>query len=298
MAESETPVLPGARLVAWLSFVFGTVVSVAFNVLAAFLPPPGAATDWRPSMWAVVFSTVWPLGLLLSVELLARTARRRTWFAYVIRYGGMTVVAAFSAVISYQHIRAVLLGWHYPELSATVGPFVIDGLMVLAGYAMIQGSLALMAKRAQVPSSLVVPEPKPTDTGLIPPKDQSNLLADLADQASQQARAVGNQERLDWERDIIGLGKPITVPLPQPRDEVRPVNGRKPVSAAAVRPARAAAGPTVEEIVSQVLGSLDGSREFTVTKKEIQETYRVGSGKANDALKQAREAFEARKEER
>jgi hypothetical protein len=292
MAEPETPVLPGARFVAWLSFVFGTVVSVAFNVLAAFLPPPGAASDWRPSTWAVVFSTVWPLGLLLSVELLARTARRRTWFAYVIRYGGMTVVAAFSAVISYQHIRAVLLGWHYPELSATVGPFVIDGLMILAGYAMIQGSLALMAKRAQAASGLVVPEPQPTDTGLVPPKDRSNLLADLADEATEQARAVGNQEQLDWEKNILGLGKPITVPLPQP------VNGRRVSAAATTRTrTRPAAGPTVEEIVAKVLGDLGDSREFTITKKKIQETYGVGSGKANDALKQAREAFEAQKRE-
>jgi hypothetical protein len=297
MADTEQPVLPGARLVAWLSFVFGTVVSVAFNVLAAFLPPPDAATDWQPSTWAVVGSTVWPLGLLLSVELLARTARRRTFFAYAIRYGGMTVVAVFSAVISYQHIRAVLLGWHYPELSATVGPFVIDGLMVLAGYAMIQGSLALMAKRAQAASGLVVPEPKPTDTGLIPPKGQPNLLADLADEATRQAHTVGNQEQRDWERDILGLGKPITVPLPQPHEEA-PVNGRRPVSAAAkTRTARAAAGPTVEEIVAKVLADLGDSPEFTITKKKIQETYGVGSGKANDALKLAREAHEARKEE-
>lgn len=296
MAE-ETPVLPGARLVAWLSFVFGTIVSVAFNVLAAFLPPPDAGGDWRPSVWAVVFSTVWPLGLLLSVELLARTARRRTWFAYVIRYGGMTVVAAFSAVISYQHIRAVLLGWHYPELSATVGPFVIDGLMVLAGYAMIQGSLALVAKRAETPSGLVIPEPQSTDTGLTPPP---NLLADLADEASRQARTVAEQQQTEWESNILGLGKPITVPLPQPREEIRPpVNGRKAVSAAAKpRAARAAAGPSVEEIVISVLDGLGDSRDFTVTKKAIAETYGVGSTKANEALKQVREKFEERKEEK
>jgi hypothetical protein len=297
MAEPETQVLPGARLVAWISFIFGTVVSVAYNVLFAFLPPVGAGPGWKPSVWAVVFSAGWPLALLLSVELLARTAQRRNWFAYVIRYGGMTVVAAFSAVISYQHIRAVLLDWHYPELSAAVGPFVIDGLMVLAGYAMIQGSLALIAKRAQAASGLVVPEPKPTDTGLAPPKGQPNLLADLADEATRQAHAVGSQEQRDWERDILGLGKPITVPLPQPREEA-PVNGRRPVSAAAkTRTSRAAAGPTVEEIVAKVLADLGGSPEFTITKKKIQETYGVGSGKANDALKLAREAHEARKEE-
>jgi hypothetical protein len=73
------------------------------------------------------------------------------------------------------------------------------------------------------------------------------------------------------------------------------VNGRK-VSAAATTRTRVA-GPTVEEIVAKVLGDLGDSREFTVTKKKIQETYGVGSGKANDALKKAREAFEAQKRE-
>lgn len=285
MAEPETQVLPGARLVAWISFIFGTVVSVAYNVLFAFLPPVGAAPNWKPSVWAVVFSAGWPLALLLSVELLARTAQRRNWFAYVIRYGGMTVVAAFSAVISYQHIRAVLLDWHYPELSAAVGPFVIDGLMVLAGYAMIQGSLALIAKRAQ--TGLVVPDPKPTDTGLVPPP---NLLADLADAAADHRAELKRDQAAEWEQDILGMGKPITVPLPQPREEAR-VNGRKPVAAAAkTRTTRAAAGPTVEEIVPQVVEMLRADEP--VSKKIITAKYGVGSTKANEALRRAREQHE------
>jgi hypothetical protein len=291
MAEPVTPVLPGARLVAWVSFVFGTIVSVAYNVLFAFLPPAHAAPDWRPSVWAVVFSAGWPLALLLSVELLARTAQRRNWFAYVIRYGGMTVVALFSAVISYQHIRAVLLDWRYPELSAAVGPFVIDGLMVLAGYAMIQGSLALVAKRAQAPTGLVLPEePKPTDTSLTPPPD---LLRDQADKAAE-ARAARPQ-RLE-DDPFGGFGKPITVPLPQPREEVRSMNGRKPVSAAVKpRATRAAAGPTVEEIVAKVVERMAAGEQ--ITKRVITEDYGVGSGKANEALRRAREQHETRKEE-
>lgn len=272
----EAPVLPGARFVAWLSFVFGTVVSVAFNVLAAFLPPPHVGIDWHPSVWAVVFSTVWPLGLLLSVELLARTARRRTWFAYVIRYGGMTVVAAFSAVISYQHIRAVLLGWHYPELSATVGPFVIDGLMVLAGYAMIQGALAL--KQAQAPSGLVVPEPQ--SPAPLTPERVAEVPRELIETRPQAPLSV-----------------PFTpVSLPQPREE-QPVNGhsRRVSAAVKTRAPRMAAGPSVEEIVTQVLSDIGDSPTLGVTKKDIQERFRVGSSKANDALKRVREAFEARK---
>lgn len=290
MTEPETQVLPGARLVAWISFIFGTVVSVAYNVLFAFLPPPGAVRGWQPSVWAVVFSAGWPLALLLSVELLARTAQRRNWFAYVIRYGGMTVVALFSAVISYQHIRAVLLDWNYPKLSANVGPFVIDGLMVLAGYAMIQGSLALIAKRAQ--TGLVVPEHKPTDAGLVPPP---NLLADLADAAADHNAQVKHDQAAEWERNILGMGKPISVPLPQPRAEA-PVNGRRPVSAAAkTRTARAAAGPTVDEIVPQVVERMAAGEP--VSKKVIAQEYGVGSTKANEALRRAREQHEAGKEE-
>jgi hypothetical protein len=53
------------------------------------------------------------------------------------RYVGASIVAAGSAAISYGHMRDVLTAWHYPAPSAAVGPLVIDGLMVVCGFALL-----------------------------------------------------------------------------------------------------------------------------------------------------------------
>lgn len=270
--------MTGARFVAWVGFVFGSLVSIGGNLLAARIPPKPTPLGWSPDVWAQVGSTVWPVALLISVEVLSRTMWPKTLLSRAVRYVGVGAVALFSAVISYQHIQAVLISWNYEGLSAGVGPLAVDGLMVVSGAAMVLGSTAVTAfldesrdqrveevKAAPV-SKTVAPAPKPE-----PIVVQEN-----------------DEPRPDWAGVPF---KPISVPLPQPQ----PVNGRK-VSAAATTRTRVA-GPTVEEIVAKVLGDLGDSREFTVTKKKIQETYGVGSGKANDALKQAREAFEALKRE-
>lgn len=279
--------MSGARFVAWVGFVFGSLVSIGGNLLAARIPPKPVPQDWSPDVWAQVGSTVWPVALLISVEVLSRTIWPKTLLSRAVRYMGVGAVALFSAVISYQHIQAVLISWNYEGLSAGVGPLAVDGLMVVSGAAMVLGSTAVTAQldelRDQRPGLVIpepVPEPKSTDAGLIPP---SNILADLAEPRTPT-------------RMFDGFGQQLTVSLPQPR-EPQPVNGRKPVAAATKTRARATAGPTVEEIVVKVLGDLGESREFTITKKKIQETYGVGSGKANDALKQAREAFETQTRE-
>jgi uncharacterized membrane protein len=87
-----------------------------------------------------VGAAVWPVALLLSVEVLSRTAWHSGWHWTVVRLGGSAVVALGSAVISYGHVRAVLLSWGYDSLGAGVGPLVIDGLMVLAGFSLLSMS--------------------------------------------------------------------------------------------------------------------------------------------------------------
>lgn len=161
-----------------------------------------------------------------------------------------------------------------------MGPLAVDGLMVVSGAAMVLGSATVAAhlddlRDRRAPEAETAPEP-------VRKPDPEPIVV-----------RQGEEPRPEWggvpfkDLDVANL--------PQPR---QPVNGRKvSVAAAKTRTSRAAAGPTVEEIVASVLTDLGGSPEFTVTKKKIQETYGVGSGKANDALKLAREAHEARKEE-
>jgi hypothetical protein len=53
------------------------------------------------------------------------------------RFGGAGTVALGSAVISYGHLRAVLVAWNYSPLAAAVGPLVLDGLMLVCGFALL-----------------------------------------------------------------------------------------------------------------------------------------------------------------
>jgi hypothetical protein len=127
----------GARFVAWLGFVFGSVMSVAANVLHAWLPADERPAEWAPGIAPQVGSAVWPVGLLLSVEVLSRVSWAPGFWWALARYGGAGTVAVGSAVISYGHVREVLLAWNYGPLGAAVGPLVLDGLMVVSGFALL-----------------------------------------------------------------------------------------------------------------------------------------------------------------
>ena len=127
----------GGRLVAWVGFVFGSLTSVAANVLAARIAPQHAAAGWHPSVYAEVGAAVWPVALLLSVEGLSRVRWPNSALWNLARYGGAGTVALGSALISYSHIAAVLAFWGYSTVAAHVGPLVVDGLMTVSGFALL-----------------------------------------------------------------------------------------------------------------------------------------------------------------
>ncbi len=247
------------RMFAWGGFVFGALVSVAANVLAARIPPPGVR-NWSPSADAQIGSAVWPLALLLSVEVLSRIDWPQTWWSKAIRYGGVGAVALFSAVISYQHIRDVLVDWRYPVLSTTVGPLVIDGLMVVCGYAMVVGG-----RRSRVEN---LNEPRPgaskPEPGLLP----QHRPASPSPQAPPRPPAGTG-----------GIGQMLKPLEPSPRPAK--VNGTKPVQARK-------SGPSPEEIAAELRA--EGT---TMTKREIQAKYSVGGLKAQEALNLLKEGGES-----
>lgn len=140
----------GGRFVGWVGFVFGSLTSVAANVLAARIAPQHAAAGWHPSVYAEVGAAVWPVALLLSVEGLSRVRWPNSALWNLARFGGAGTVALGSALISYSHIAAVLAFWGYSNLAAHVGPLVVDGLMTVSGFAL----LATAGDRA---GSLVTP---------------------------------------------------------------------------------------------------------------------------------------------
>lgn len=132
-----TVVLPGgARLVAWAGFLFGTVISVAANVLHAWLPALAHEAP-APGLAPQVGAAVWPIALVISVEVLSRVPWRTGWSWRLARYGGAGVVAVGAAVISYGHLHGVLDAWGYGTTGAAVGPLVVDGLMTISGFALL-----------------------------------------------------------------------------------------------------------------------------------------------------------------
>lgn len=117
--------------IGWARFGFwlGLGVSIAANVLHALEPGVPEA--------AVVGSAIWPVLLLIAVEILSRVSwgshRGQRWAGLA----GAAAVAIVAAIASYQHMRGLLLSWGEGAFLASIGPLAVDGLMVLAGMALM-----------------------------------------------------------------------------------------------------------------------------------------------------------------
>ncbi|MGH3489586.1 MAG: DUF2637 domain-containing protein [Actinopolymorphaceae bacterium] len=122
----------GARLVAWSGFLLGVAASVAANVAHA-----------QPGIGPRIAGAFVPLALLLAVECMTRPRWNRrpgtwsTWWWGLARYGGTGLVALVAAVMSYRHMSALLTGYGEDALNAAIGPLAVDGLMVVAGFALL-----------------------------------------------------------------------------------------------------------------------------------------------------------------
>ena len=151
--------MKGGNGVAWLAFVTGAVVSVGANVLHA-LHGGGPVEAGRviASGWA-------PVALLLVAELVARSRTAGPWWIIALRWVGTGVVAAVAAVVSYGHMRDLLLSYGETALVAHLLPLSVDGLLLVA-------SLALAAPKgdgtAPVPSGERRPTAVPERAALVP----------------------------------------------------------------------------------------------------------------------------------
>lgn len=237
----------GGRLVAWAGFVFGSVMSIAANVLYTWLPAADMQPGWAPSIAAQIGAAVWPVGLLLSVEVLSRVAWQDGWPWKLARYGGAGVVALGSAIISYGHLNGVLIAWNYGQVGAAVGPLVLDGLMVVSGFALLSKGVTeperveqpasprqwVVADIEQRPDGEVVghvveaPTPQPEPTRPAPRKRlpaKPPAIADLVEKARPLvAKGVGRPtvaKELDISptqaRQVIDVIKSEQAPNPEP----------------------------------------------------------------------------------
>jgi hypothetical protein len=152
----------GGQLVAWTGFVFGSVMSIAANVLHVWLPADQHPPSWAPPLTAQIGAAVWPVGLLISVEVLSRVAWPAGWQWALARYGGAGTVALGSATISYGHLHGVLDAWGYGWLGSAVGPLVLDGLMTVSGFALLAHG---QQPATNVPPNGDRPPPQPPQDG-------------------------------------------------------------------------------------------------------------------------------------
>jgi hypothetical protein len=118
-------------------FGVGVAVSIAANVARVYVPPHNAASDWSPHPGAIGFAAFWPIALLISVETISRVQwpQGRSW--WLMRYGGLTAVAAIAAIISYRHMSGLLDAYGEEGIAAILGPLAVDGLMVVSSGALM-----------------------------------------------------------------------------------------------------------------------------------------------------------------
>ncbi|MFD7841371.1 DUF2637 domain-containing protein [Nocardia sp. NPDC059764] len=140
---------------------------MATNILHTYLPTVQMPSGLTLAIAARIGAGIWPLGLLLSIEVLARVTWRRGVGWSIARFGGAGAVAFGSAVISYSHVRDVLLAWGYGHPAAEFGPITLDGLMVVCGFALLSltprsDSPADEPDPAEVPTRNRIHDPRPT----------------------------------------------------------------------------------------------------------------------------------------
>lgn len=153
-------------------FLLGIAVSVAGNVAHTYHPTAAVlaaagktAAQWKPELGAQLGAAFFPLALLVTVEVLARVQWPDTWGWSGTRYGGAALVASVAAIVSYLHLRGLLLAYGEDPLTATIGPLSVDGLMVVSGFAL------LAAGRAASPAAApALAHPEAADIALtVPP---------------------------------------------------------------------------------------------------------------------------------
>lgn len=136
-ATRATLVPRSTRLVAWGGFLLGLTASVLANVLDTWLPASHQPPGWQPGLAPQIGAAVWPAALMFALEALSRVPWPGGFWWLLARYGGVGIVALGSAAISYGHVHDVLMSWGYGAGSAATGPLVIDGLMIISGFALL-----------------------------------------------------------------------------------------------------------------------------------------------------------------
>ena len=174
-ADTTKPVHPG---LGWARFGFGlgVIASTAANIAHSFTPSTelikrvneradltGQPVDWAtwtPPAGTIISAAFWPIALVVSVEVISRVMWPAGWRWKVMRFGGVAVVAAVAAFISYKHLHGLIGSYGEDAWSAAVGPLAIDGLMLVCSAALL--AIGQSKRTADTPS-----DPTPTEDEVV-----------------------------------------------------------------------------------------------------------------------------------
>lgn len=130
-----------------VGLTFGAAMSIIGNVAHTMLIRSDVSLLLR-----IPFSVIWPLALFIGIEIFVRVAWRHSPIDVLGQFLLIVPVSSVAAVVSYQHLHALMKLANEDNFSAMIGPLAIDGLMLGSTIAMlaIRASSLAAARKTEV----------------------------------------------------------------------------------------------------------------------------------------------------
>jgi uncharacterized protein DUF2637 len=158
---------------AYITMLAMLALSVAGNLAHTYHINPD------PSVRALVYAIMWPLMVWAGVELFVRLPWQAVLTHRLVRWVGILLVAAIAALVSYRHLRGLLVADGEEWTVYTFGPLAVDGLMLMS-------TLGLLLTRSL----------KGTD-------ETPDLQQDLVESSRKLVARIGELERELDARDAL-----------------------------------------------------------------------------------------------
>lgn len=192
---------PRSNAIPWTAFLLGAGASIAANVAhAAERNADGTDTG------AMLFAAWAPVALLLVAEMMVRGQRPRGLLS-AVEWIGAFLVALAAAVVSYGHMRGLLLQYGESELVAVLLPLSVDGLVVVASVALAAGR---RNKAEQQRKAEQRDEERKTE------RDEERQRNEERKTEQQDEERKAEQQRKPERKvrvPVVEVGSPTTVPV-------------------------------------------------------------------------------------
>lgn len=119
------------RFIAYVTMIAMLALSIAGNVAHTFHLDP------EPGVRKLIYAIAWPVMVWLGVELFVRVPWKDILTHKLVRWVGILLVAAIAALVSYRHLRGLLLADGEEWTVYTFAPLAVDGLMLMATLALL-----------------------------------------------------------------------------------------------------------------------------------------------------------------